>query len=877
VPVPKGKPANLPQDLFTASKGSVQDEPPLQRPAVAARETSERPLQRPLNEDSSIAFPDIAAAIAVDISGSTMGRILEQEKQAITKLCRCLSAKAQQRARVIPWNHEVQQVIGLEDLVHLSSGGGTNPTHLTTFRPSQYILRNCSTWFLLTDGEINESYVRKFAAGISNNEIHGTACIIILFGYMPSRPVDCNISVGLSVFAASPDCLFLFHDVDSSKVFILQTKGLFKTLLPKGCETIILDNATTWNNLPPISYRQLSKLRIPVLKKLKPNKLRLQSRSEVDLDDIYHNRVSESVASEILDNDDNLKSVLLVAQLRGQTQHVKRWVSKQKTARGNPLHATRPDLEQKAELNMRELLAILQAGGPPESHSAKQGALRAAHRHNWSAFIISIKKEEKQVSRRETIVKDALDRIEQNKHDHSEGRFAGSSISSVSCAYDDIFLSTTPPMLNISVRGHRSVGLSFRSRRKSPIVADSPVLYIPGYREDTVLGLENIFRETCPLCGELDTPLALLLKNPPKGDTTPNFPTPNSRAGLAFPLAMGPFRETDIVSSTVCCHPCAHTLVRHRLSFDEEEFIDAIPLTGGAISGEFQPALIEAIDKALAWRFERSVVESVFFAAIYNTLNQLPESGASNTDLLDRALRWTASELSQNLFISPCLSSTFSGSTLRARKSDDNLTLPLPVALSQSIHKINEPLPELLRYPVGGFVVMILAIDDLELELGPQVREQAVFQRLLFHLTEQYYELLVSDKDAAIKSAQAIFMCIQSTRAAPAPAQAPADPENIPSPCPEFTIDALMKTNLLSLEDLDTFHSLGPLFAFVEEKCLWAVLAYLHFLVHATVIRVDSGPMECFDRVRNLAGLKDVFRQPEKVNDQFVAALWKGD
>jgi hypothetical protein len=325
---------------------------------------------------------------------------------------------------------------------------------------------------------------------------------------------------------------------------------------------------------------------------------------------------------------------------------------------------------------------------------------------------------------------------------------------------------------------------------------ESQVYYIPGYRSySSILGSSKI-EDNCPLCGEKDTVLAMLLKKPPPGEGTPNFPQPDSRAGLAFPLAMGVFRETDIVSSIICCHPCAHTLVRYKLSFGEEEFTHAIPLQSEAIAGEFQPVSIEAIDNALARRFERLAIESVFLAVIYSALNHLSDSGPSIIDdlLLSRALKWTASELSRKHSIAPSLSGTFVDSTLRTIHPFDehSQNLPLPTALSQSTHKIDDPMSTFLRYPVGGFVVMMLATVGLNLELEPKVLEQATFQRLLFHLTEQHYQNLLVDKKAADSALQEIIKSMtptksisnaeQSPSSYPITAAASAKPSSLPDP-----------------------------------------------------------------------------------------------
>ena len=108
----------------------------------------------------------------------------------------------------------------------------------------------------MTDGEIDRLELECFSKGICETGLHGTPCVVILFGYKTTRPVSCNISVGLSVFSNAADCLFLFHDIDTTAVYILQSKGVFKGLLPLDFGELILDSRTLWRDLPLFEYRQ---------------------------------------------------------------------------------------------------------------------------------------------------------------------------------------------------------------------------------------------------------------------------------------------------------------------------------------------------------------------------------------------------------------------------------------------------------------------------------------------------------------------------------------------------------------------------------------------------------------------------------------------
>ena len=57
--------------------------------------------------------------------------------------------------------------------------------------------------------------VQAFTKEFATHGLHRKVCVLIVFGYRPSRPMECNISVAISVFAMTPDAIFLFHDAET--------------------------------------------------------------------------------------------------------------------------------------------------------------------------------------------------------------------------------------------------------------------------------------------------------------------------------------------------------------------------------------------------------------------------------------------------------------------------------------------------------------------------------------------------------------------------------------------------------------------------------------------------------------------------------------
>lgn len=248
----------------------------------------------------------------------------------------------------MPRSRETEPVIRLSQLSTLHSDGGTSPSCLNTRVEAKTILGKCSAWFLLTDGAIENHKVRDFSHGICESGLHGTPCVIVLFGCKSSRPSICNVSDGLSIFSNAADCLFLFHDVDSTQVYILQSKGKFNAILPPGCNQLVLDLKTLWKDLPTFGCHQLFDLPFPTRQQLRPDDLLLQSGQKINLHDVYQDRVDGTIARDIMENNDNLKSVLLATQLRGKDDNISRWISKQKLKGPNVLSSDRPDADYKA-------------------------------------------------------------------------------------------------------------------------------------------------------------------------------------------------------------------------------------------------------------------------------------------------------------------------------------------------------------------------------------------------------------------------------------------------------------------------------------------------------------------------------------------------
>ncbi len=846
-------------------------ESPLKRPSepISASIPAEGPLRRPSDDKEEVAFSDIIATFAVDVSGSTQGKVLEEEIHTIKSLCNGLSRDALTQAEIIPWNHTTQSVIRPSELSTLLSSGGTDPNSLNVNDDARVALGKCSAWFLLTDGEIYPNDVRNFSKGICEASLHGTPCVIVLFGYKSARPSQCNVSVGLSVFSNAADCLFLFHDIDTTQVYIFQSKGRFNAVLPPGCREIMLDTKTLWKDLPTFGYRQLFDLPLPLRQQLRPDDLLLQGGSRVNLQDLYADRINPTIARDIMENDDNLKSVLLAAQLRGNDDDIGDWISKQNFKGPNLLMASRPDANDKATTLVEKILYAMFSEPPDYSmiHSL-QTQLRAAHLANWELFLSSLDTNHESRSVRGTIVSDAMTRIKSNRDEMESGQNSPQILGPVSPMLTDtepisaypsqLYEHARPLILHLgSNASSRCNNIRDLTRMKSELGKDAGLLYVKGYTCSGELQ-DSGFWETCPICGQDNVLLTVLLKCPPSGLSTPGFPSPGERKGLAYPLAMGSFPETDVLSSYVCCDSCAQTCTQGKVHLDDGEITAAIPLVPNAISGEYKQTTFDSIDAALQKRFHKSAVFLVFLSTIYDTLAAVD---GDNHELRSRALKKLAALVSKNAEIPINLSMSITGSTPRTGTFDERRALAY--AIQQNLGNFREPDSPLLRYPVGGFVVLTLLAYDLG--HSEEACKLAVWHRFLYHLAEKHHALVATH---ATQAASALRNIVQNNGLGPSENGQYPQPCTEPSALPpqaksQVFLPTLCGTHLLSDEELEEFHRLGALFQPVEQdtsSALRVFLAHLDMYPSSATLAMDT-----FDMMRARKDLRAVFDAPHEL------------
>ncbi|KAL8789266.1 MAG: hypothetical protein Q9195_006912 [Heterodermia aff. obscurata] len=535
---------------------------------------------------------DCDIVFAIDISQSTRGRILAEECALIENFADSLTARARGRLRIMPWDEIHHKVITVEELPNLDPAGRTDPTVLLKTHEQIELLQNCHLWFLLTDGEIVPNTVQRLARGLALRSLHGTACVIVIFGTRPTKPFFCNVSVGFSVFAVSPNCLFIFHDVETHTAYILQCKGVFNALMPKALQQLNLDKDTTWDSLPQLDYVDVLSVKVPQPIKLGTTDFQLQSGQSINLDALYSGKLSRQLENELLSNADDLKSAILTATSRGQSDAMHKWIVSQEGNTAEAVGAPRPDINGNAARLVRQAIRNYSSNGfVPDSN------LRKAHVDNWAAFAAAIEPPD---TERLNTVKNALNRLTLIRE---EGPSSPGGLS---------------PVVSPSFGRH-----GIHQSRPGP---SSRLLYSKGYRlSERSLGPPHLYR--CCLCGGHNKHIALLLKQPPEGEETPGLPKPRSFSDLLFPLAIGKFRETDIISKLTCCEACAVFALDYEASpFNE-------PLSGALIFGEGltlddninKTTWLNTLQRALDGRFSRESTILGCLSIIYDALDKISD------------------------------------------------------------------------------------------------------------------------------------------------------------------------------------------------------------------------------------------------------------
>ena len=781
-------------------------------------------------------FGDLSICVAIDKSGSTWGGTLGEEIRTVEKICSLRSPRNENPVRLLPWSDEALPPICLPKeskmMRSLDPNGGTSPKVLYTSEASLSALSSCGIWFLLTDGEIEKTLVQDFAIATAELGLHGLACIIVVFGStLCGPPADCNISVGIATYALVPDCLFLFQDIPTGSLSVLQAKGCFKELLPKSesCYTQpVINEYTVWGELPHISYEDLSRIRVAPPKKLALDELALQEDLTVRMKDLYSGAVDEKSVGQIIRNEDSLKSIVMAETIRGNRQQLQSWLASQKTP-DPELTRDRPDVNNLAQKTVVELLKYLGTGEMVEKIEILRQKLREAHAVNRVHF-------------EETFNQYTIERAENRQFGRrcDSGGFHSKKLDSsepylsaqISQSYDN---EATPGAQNTEEARHGS-------------------LFLPGFQRDSSRGkVRNTeFVGRCMLC-HASSVLAILLKTPPQ-ISTPNFPRKGSLSPLAFPLAMSSFAETDVVSFFLSCESCALYLVRNFKSPHSETITAALPLTSLERNRD---AWLDCLEATFKGRFRKCDLNALFIAILDKKIIDNKARDASSEDIMlyEAALQWTKRALQAVTTIPATLSSSFGDGRRSIHRTDSMRTVLSDRALLNPADTDNVEIA-MLRYPLPGFMVIIRVMIDQGDTQG-QIYT-LLFQRLVYHLTEVYLTFPSTGKKETLRKINETL----SRNPHHSKALSKDNPNNKPKP--SISIEELIGLDLLDQNTLATFRTAKE-FEDVEKRTGPATAVYLHYLFRHGVSYVS--PVDCFNALKVQSAVLKVILKPLAISE----------
>ncbi|BCS03812.1 uncharacterized protein AKAW2_70690A [Aspergillus luchuensis] len=731
-------------------------------PASIPQDQVELPL-RPRNTTIAASAPNsqdepeptlgqLPLTSAIDISQSTLGPVLRKEQDAIQEICGdSMPQDLVSRSRALPWCHTAFEPMRIADIENLSSWGQTDPGALLYSPACKLRLQDASIWFLLTDGQIPEPLVQKFAHAISAAGIQGTACVITLFGYPESSPFRCNVSVGMSAFAVAPHCIFLFSDVITGILYVLQAKGNFSTILQADKQFVPFGEGTKWADLVTIRYDDLKRVKVPRPIKMSRDIVILPNGVHFDMNSIYTGLISETDTLHLLSNYAALDGVILAAKTQGHIDKIQMWISNSRRTMNSMdkiLLEPREDLDGEAKSVLLTLLAFLgEDGSRPwslwqailnsnQSSTAEfiKSELRKQHQRNWDKFKQNVRAAHEHSSRLEMTFEDVSRRL------------SGLTRRQSSMSPSDLTPMSSPDAGNMQYIG---AALSFQ-QRISPLAhlsrppADGPLdceyLFLPGYRDRRNVAAGCAVPQhyqKCPICGTVQTIQCLLLQTPRDYNGTHHVPQANSCARHRYPMVLGSYPETDIILPLSACDACAWILLEVRELPNGQRVDAALPLVSLAKEVN-RRQWVRTLDRIYERRFHESIILYVFLSSVCFKMQDISKD------------RETASSLMECLGCCSRAISRLPGEPWKAG------LLPVPESTSTGNHRLRtlerlfitafphshttSRLESFLHYPIEASVVFIRIASQME-TIAPHMIELYVWKRLLYQIAEHYAAL----------------------------------------------------------------------------------------------------------------------------------------
>lgn len=829
-------------------------------------------------EPTTINFREAKISIAVDVSGSTYGKVIEAERRAMRGIATLLPNDLQHNVDILPWSDVAEAPISVDDIEDLDPWGDTDPNVILQHNSSLRALQASSFWFLMTDGEIQEDDVKIFGRNLLKSGIHGKACVTCIFGETTQPPADCDITVGLSVFAISPHSAFLFTDVDSGVTYVLQTKGCFNALLPRKTRNPKLDYDTKWEDLPRTSYENLSRVSIAAPEEVAADEIILQDRTKLNLNELLKNQApTEDTIALVLDNEDNLKSVTLSAKIQGRSADLVNWLD---NVEGT---SSVPGIEIAKEVLAAECQSVSEPDN--EEGNLESSQLVADVRKRLSSALddgVDLSTAERKAKRKQvlSVIPETIS-IPPPPNPSGHGRRRSStgwarrvSDSSVQKASNNIG----------SFDEEAELPRYNQPRDAAEFPPYLPGPAVPGFQ---MIDDKRTHNGRCVYCEKDSTTISLLLKRPISEMVTKDFPLPNSNTRLLYPLTMGNYRETDVICSYTACDRCAFaSLPKGGKTLGDDQASAVLPLVSFTGNSD---AWLETINVGTQRRFDRSDLPLVFLAIIFTKLERLLAEDDQFANLQTRkALEWAAETLQTEVILQ----------RPKTSQKDPFGAGAMQELLLKAFNDIKTGAVQslLLEYPLDGFIVANAALSNsrFKSKFSKETRRSLVFIKFLYYVTEKYHLFSTSNHSVSIELAKRSILQIgesstsrslfklQTLRESSVQFSSMAQLQekvrfirrNSSSVRLSVSISDLSDTFLLEDADLANFRRLGALFNWIESQASHAIALFLHYLLRQKYTADDNTPLTShFQNLRQIPNIRRMLNDPRDLSPKKVAQM----
>ncbi|ORY10140.1 hypothetical protein BCR34DRAFT_588855 [Clohesyomyces aquaticus] len=577
----------------------------------------------------------------------------------------------------------------------------------------------------MTNREIKEGIVRQFARGIQGYRLHRKAYIICIFSKGDKKPARCSISVRISVFARSPHAAFLFSNVNTRETYILQTKGCFSGLLPHGAAAPRLGEDTAWDDLPQTSFKDLSQVHIPPSIIVRVNEVVLQDNTQLDIGSFLQDLPKdEDTIAQILDDEETLNTIAVTAKLQQESNRLRPWLDRLDAKFGEATTEAEP-----------APTSAVQVSSEPRSTKVTSALSKLDFRDDSAR--------------------------EEDDHDDNPG--GPPDVVNVTCNH------TPHSSLGYHERrdslGHMRrmslSGLELASDnlgRPAPFqfgsgmtrVQSNGIQSAPGFTKSRRQGSQFYGISSCMGCTKKGDVYCLLLRAVPTS-LTAHFPSVYTHSIIQFPLAMGNYAKTNILSSSVVYNACAARYDHQRPSKHDNTIVASLPLVSYS---DNHTAWLGTINVALSRRFHVSQLPIIFLSILYIKLKRLvseEEDKLSKPDLCD-AIKWTANMLLSEVVLQP--------SRIASINNFSNSSLHAVLLQNFRSTRSNSLYTKLLQYPLDRFIVANAALSNWRpsQSFSSSNRKLVVFLKFLYHLTKSFVKFRDDNDDIVTRAARSLVL-----------------------------------------------------------------------------------------------------------------------